>query len=56
MQIKGSGSTVARESMSNKKTVSQAFRLDVNTHEALVEEARRQRVSLNVLVGHILED
>ena len=42
--------------MSDKKSVSQAFRLDVNTHDALVEEARRQRVSLNVLVNHVLED
>lgn len=39
-----------------KKSVSQAFRLDVKTHDALVEEALKQRVSLNVLVNHVLED
>ena len=42
--------------MSRVKTVTQTFRFDANTHDVLVEEARRQRVSMNVLVGHLLDD
>ena len=42
--------------MTDKKTISQAFRFDVDTQKILVDEAHRQRVSLNVLVGHVLED
>lgn len=42
--------------MSHLKTITQTFRFDASTHEVLVGEARRQRVSMNVLVGHILDD
>jgi hypothetical protein len=39
-----------------KKTVTQTFRIDQDTQRILVNEAERQRVSLNTLVGHILND
>lgn len=39
-----------------RKTITQTFRFDTRIHDVLVDEAERQRVSLNTLVGRVLED
>ena len=43
-------------SMQPKKTVTQSFRLDEEVLKKLSEEALKQRISLNNLVDHVLED
>ena len=42
--------------MSAKKTVTQSFRLDEKILRRLSKEAQKQRVSLNTIVEHVLED
>jgi hypothetical protein len=54
--IEGKRSLSDEKRLARKKTVTQTFRIGHDVQEILAIEADNQRVSLNTLVGHILND
>ena len=47
---------VQKKPVKQKRTTTQTFRFDSEVQRLLISEAENQRISLNVLVGHVLND